>query len=177
MTTKKKSAPKMKAKYFHIRSTPTADMKVALPRGRGAEAARGTSSYISRSISATDVAVMKKTPYTNPVVGAGVVTAAAANAVIADSGPLPAGVYYVEITMSVSGVAAAGKHLQVEHRNAANSATNAVKGGLPYPGATQSWVERVVVALNERIRIVQSSVAGAASEVAIGHVACYLLPV
>ena len=90
---------------------------------------------------------------------------------------MPAGVYYVEITFSNSGVAAAGKHTQAEHRNAANNATNIVLGGCPYPGATQVWRERVVLALNERVRVVQSAVAGAAAEVAIAEVALYLLPV
>lgn len=170
MTTKKRAA---KAEYFHIKSTPTG----TVARGTGKQKARGTSTFISRAVSATDVAVKQDSPSTNPTIGAGVVTAAAANALIADSGPLPAGTYFVEVTMANDGTALAGKHTQIEHRNAANAATLAVKGGCGYGGSHQQIFRRVVVALNERIRVVQSSVVGAASEVAIAHIACYLLAV
>lgn len=169
MTAKKKVKPV----YFHIASTPTA----TLARGASRQKARGTSTFVSRSISATDVAVKQDSPSANPTIGAGVVTAATAAQVIADTGPLPAGTYFVEVTMTNDGVAAAGKHTQVEHRNAANAATVNVKGGCDYDGAIQLIFRRVVLALNERIRVVQSAVVGAASEVAIAHIAVHLLPV
>lgn len=172
---------KPKDQFFFIDSTPIESEEDGAEVTRGAERpgeqVRGTNTFVGRVIAATDVAVKQRVPYTNPVVGAGLVTAAAANAVIADTGPLAAGTYYVEVTTSCSGVAAAGKHIQTEHRNAANAATVAVKGGTPYPGFQQVYYERVVVAANERIRVVQGAVVGAAAEVAIAHIAAYLLPV
>lgn len=166
-----KKAQKVKPVYFHIPTTP-----VVAVRGTRQTKVRGTSSYISRSISATDVAIQKDSPYSNPTIGAGTATAATAALVIADTGQLPAGVYFVEVTMTNDGVAAAGKHTQIEHRNAANAATLAIKGGCDYDGSVQQVFRRVVVALNERIRVVQSAVVGAASEVAIAHIAAHLLP-
>lgn len=126
---------------------------------------------------ADDVAVYLRPPSTNPTEAAGLVTAAGIGVLIADSGPLPAGTYFVEIAMGGSGVGAAGKHLQIEHRNAANAATLMAKGICPYGGSTLMVFERVVIALNERIRVVQSGVAGAAGEVAHARVAVYLLAV
>lgn len=174
-----------KARYFYI---PTTDIVTGPPKGakamRDGAARQPSGTYIynptnpERSYQAQDVAVQQRVPSSNPTIGAGIITAATASLLIADSGPLAAGTYYVEVSISISGIAAAGKHLQVEHRNAANSATNAVRGGATYgSGPVQLIYERIVVALNERIRVMQSAVAGAASEVAIAHIAVYLLPI
>lgn len=173
-----------KATYWYI---PTTEVVTGPPKGakatREGAARQPSGTYIynptfpDRSLQAQDVAVHQRPPYSNPTEGGGVVTAAAAAAVIADSGPLAAGTYYVEIIMGASGAAAAGKHLQVEHRDAANTGTVIVRGICPYGGAVSFVKERVVVALNQRIRVVQSSILGAAAEVAQATVRVYLLPV
>jgi hypothetical protein len=95
---------------------------------------------------------------------AGVAVAPAAAAVIADTGPLPAGDYQIEYEVGIAGVLAAGKGVRLEHRNAANSA--AIRSGPFVPaGATESYTwSRVTLAANERIRAVVGAVAGAASE-------------
>ena len=195
-TTRKSFSPpkKRNAHYFNVATTPVAAkpvsiaarVKAHLDTRKGATVPTqplGTATVIPvpsnplLTMQADDVAVKQMQPSNNPTLGAGIVTAPTAAQVIADTGPLPAGVYYVEVAISISGVAAAGKHAQTEHRNAANSATIAVKGGVPYPGVFQKAYERIVLALNERIRVVQSSVAGAAAEVVIAHIEAYLLPV
>lgn len=195
-----------KAIYWYIPSTPiplpkgaavrklTAAQKKAAAKPAGP---RGSSTYIynptfpDRSISAEDVAVQFSVPLPtgsnvigrigfnggNPTEGGGVVTAAAIAALIADSGPLPAGTYFVEVDFGGAGVNAAGKYLAIEHRNAANAATLIVRGICPYSQRGQVVCRRIVVALNERIRVVQGPVAGAAAEVGQAVVRCYLLPI
>jgi hypothetical protein len=188
-TRKAFSPPKKRnATYFNIQATPVVlPSRAALSRMhaavRGSPKPLGTSTNIYNpanppaSVAADDVAIKQKVPNTNPTIGAGVVTAATAAQVIADTGPLPAGTYLVVVSTMCSGVGAAGKHVQTEHRNAANAATLAVKGGTTYGSQSEKIFERVVVALNERIRVVQSAVVGAAAEVAIAHIEAYLLGV
>jgi hypothetical protein len=102
----------------------------------------------------------------NPVQGSAEVAAPAAAAVIATTGALAAGVYLIEIALGYSGVAAAGKHITAQHRNAGDSANVALLGLCP-AGATQHIVfRRVVLAANEFVRVVAGAVAGAAGEVA-----------
>jgi hypothetical protein len=99
-------------------------------------------------------------------VASGQATAPTAAQVVADTGALAAGVYDLEITLGFSGVLAAGKHLSVEHRNAANAANIAQLGLAPAGTGGSVYLTRVVVALNERVRVVVGAVAGAVSEVA-----------
>ena len=193
MTTLKKYTPPRstrKATYWYIPTTPTVtgppkgakQSQKGVFRESGAEAQpRGTYIYNptfpDRSIQAQDVAVHQRPPYSNPTEGGGLVTAATAAQLIGDSGPLAAGTYYVEVIMGASGAAAAGKHLSAEHRNAANAATLFTRSICPYGGSIVTVFERVVVALNERIRVIQSSVVGAAAEVAHATIRVYLLPI
>lgn len=115
-------------------------------------------------------------PLADPTVAGGQATASAIGAVICDSGPMPAGKYLVEIRASASCVRTAGKQLQVEHRNAANAATINILSATPgEPLVTETF--RIVLALNERIRIVVGAVAMGAGEIANGLVRLYLLPV
>lgn len=88
--------------------------------------------------------------------------APAANAVQADTGALPAGTYDFIIVLMVSDTVAVGKGLIVEHRNAANGATLAVLGGVSAPESI-TYTTRLTLALNERVRVIVGTVAGAAS--------------
>jgi hypothetical protein len=101
--------------------------------------------------------------------------APAANAVLADTGPLPAGAYRVEWNCVAMDTIAVGKGCIVEHRNAANSANIAVLGGCAAGESQSDEEDRVVVAANERIRVTVGSAAGAPSSLYAGHVAAYLL--
>ncbi len=129
-------------------------------------------------VQADDVAVRYGgEPTRNPTGVSGLSIAPGANAVIADTGQLAAGTYYVEIQLATSASPAAGKHLQVEHRNAANAATVNVIGGCPGGVVTPLTVERLVVALNERVRVITGAVAFAATEGAIASIRVYKLDV
>ena len=90
-----------------------------------------------------------------------IVVAPAANAVIADSGAVT-GEYDVEIHMGSTGVAAVGKGMAVEHRNAANNA-NVWTYTVPTPGTATYTSRRLTFATNERIRVVNAPTAGEAS--------------
>lgn len=104
-----------------------------------------------------------------------VATAPAAGAVITDTGPLPAGVYRVESVLGLSGALAAGKHVVLEHRNAANNATVTTLALCP-AGAVEAFMfQRVTLALNERLRVITGIIL-AASEVAQGSIVATLLP-
>ena len=94
----------------------------------------------------------------------GSVTAPAASAVIADSGAMAAGNYLVIVDLSSTGVAGVGKYMIVEHRNAGNTATlRSVIMAVPNTHRIE-W-PKLVLAANERIRVINSPTAGAASEV------------
>lgn len=84
-------------------------------------------------------------------------------AVQADSGSLAAGDYEVDIFLSVSDTNAVGKGLVVEHRDAANAVTLRNIGGCAVPGQTPIHLKRWTLALNERIRVIAGSAAGAAA--------------
>lgn len=129
-------------------------------------------------IVASDVAIRAGgIPLTAPTVAGGSATAPIAAALVADSGPMPAGTYRCAFVLSASAMNAPGKQLQIEHRNAANAATNSILGACPGGGAIEIVRERVVLALNERVRVVVAAVAFAASEVAVAEGRLYLLPV
>lgn len=116
-----------------------------------------------------------RAPQVATTVASGQVTAGAIAAVIADTGALPAGTYDVEITLGFSGAGVAGKHISVEHRNAANAANVQALGLCPAAAVKTIYLSRVAVALNERIRAVIGPVAAAAAEVA--HATIRAIPV
>lgn len=116
-------------------------------------------------------------PFVAPVVvSAQAVGISGAGTVVADSGALPAGIYRAEIILGFSGTLVAGKHVQVEHRNAANGATLQLYGLCPGGSSLPIEMERIVVAANERIRAVIGAVATLAGEVAQATIRLYLLP-
>ena len=116
-------------------------------------------------------------PFVDPVVAFGQqVGITAAATVVADSGPLAAGRYAVEVDLGFSGTLVAGKHISVEHRNAANNGNIAQLGLCPGGAAPHIFLERVVVAANERIRAVVGAVATLAGEVVHASIRVYLLP-
>jgi hypothetical protein len=104
--------------------------------------------------------------------------AAAANTVVADTGPLAAGVYDVEYQLHIGmlATAAAGVELVVEHRNAANNGNLSVLAGCPGGGAGSGRLSRVAVAANERIRVVVGAVALRASVKAAARLDVHRLP-
>lgn len=112
----------------------------------------------------------------NPTQGQGSVAVPAAAAVIADTGVLAAGTYRIEYSVGFSDVAAAGKGLTVEHRNAANSGNIAVLDHLPAPGRASGCIERVVIATNERVRIINAGIVGGAGSLAVASIRAYMLP-
>jgi hypothetical protein len=103
------------------------------------------------------------------VVSGKTVTPGAA-AVICDTGALSAGEYDFYFAMSESDTAAAGKGLIVEHRNAANSATLQTLGGCPAGDSSAFSLQGYGVGDQERIRVVQGGVAGAASSEAAASI-------
>jgi hypothetical protein len=105
---------------------------------------------------------MVLTPGTIPVEASGIVIAPAANAVIADTGPLPAGKYRVTVHFGSTGVAAVGKGMSYEHRNAANTA-NVRTFTWPTPMFGRVELYYVGVALNERVRVVNATTVGEAA--------------
>lgn len=100
------------------------------------------------------------------VAATGRAVAPIASAVVADTGALAAGDYRVQIALSYADTLVAGKCLIVEHRNAANAATTQVLGGVPAGDSREVVIERYTVAANERIRVINDQVAGAAGSVA-----------
>lgn len=112
----------------------------------------------------------------DPTVAGAIVTAPAAGAVIATTGALAAGSYRLEVAMGYSGVVAAGKHILLEHRTAADAATLFTLALCPAAGALSYITERIVIANTQVIRIIAGAVAGAAGEVAHGSIRAQLLP-
>jgi propanediol utilization protein len=113
----------------------------------------------------------------NPTKASGDLTGiTAANTVIADTGQLAAGVYLVEIELGFSGTLVAGKHIIVQHRDAANAANINTLGLCPGGDSRYLLFRRVVVAANERIRAAVGAVATLAGEVVHASIRAYLLP-
>lgn len=99
--------------------------------------------------------------------------APAISAVIADTGPLAAGEYYVEFNLFAMDTVAVGKGLVVEHRNAANGATLKILGGAVAGQNGSDEVARLTVAANERIRAIAGTAAGAASSLYGARISVY----
>lgn len=102
--------------------------------------------------------------------------APAANAVQADTGPLPAGDYEFTFHMAVADTVAVGKGLVIEYRDGLNSTTKAVLGGCPASSSTRMEVARMTLLLNERVRIVAGTAAGATGSMYISAIGRRLLP-
>lgn len=151
------------------------------PRGAAAKGPLGTVTVIPGStpflnVLAEDVSVKAGgAPVSNPTAAGGSAAAPTAAQVIADTGQLAAGVYYIEAFLAISGASLAGKHLVLQHRDAANAATLMELALCPAGGAMGAGRERLVVALNERVRVVVGAVAVAAAEVAHAEIAAYKL--
>lgn len=98
---------------------------------------------------------------------AGSVTAPAANAVIADSGAVPnSGDWDFDIQIGLADITLTlGKCLLLEHRNAANGATIRTLAMVPQQGVIQLSIRRYTMVLNERLRVINGAVAGAAASV------------
>jgi hypothetical protein len=101
--------------------------------------------------------------------------APAIGAVQADTGALPAGDYELHIHLASSDTVAVGKGLIVEHRNAANGATLRQFGGIGAADAIDIDVPRVTLALNERIRVIAGTAAGAAASFYVSTIGRRLL--
>lgn len=99
-------------------------------------------------------------------------TAPAANAVVVDTGPLEAGTYRVEAEIAFADTLAAGKLAQLQLRDAANA--NTVHGAAVVAGQSRAllWAG-VQLKANERVRVVNGGVAGAASSVLHGAIRLY----
>lgn len=104
------------------------------------------------------------------------VTAVGIGAVIADSGAMTAGDYRVLAHLGADGVAAAGKAIVLEHRDATNAATLKQLGRCPMPGSLPVRVDRLTLAANERVRAIGGSVAGGAGENATAHIELVAIP-
>lgn len=96
--------------------------------------------------------------------------APSASAVQADTGALAAGDYDFDIELLASDVAAVGKGLVVEHRNAANAATLQTLGGCAVPGQVELHLRRYTMASNERLRVIAGTAAGAASSMYVSAI-------
>lgn len=92
-------------------------------------------------------------------------------ALLADTGPLPAGVYDIEINLAVADAIIAGAGSFVEHRNAANAATLKDLGGhTAGGGSARLRFENYRLALNERIRVVGGSAANGAASLSVASI-------
>jgi predicted component of type VI protein secretion system len=108
--------------------------------------------------------------------GATSAAAATAGTVVADTGALVAGTYIVEVIASIFGVPTAGVGLEIQHRNAANSANVSVLGGTSPAGDLDTAIGEVTIAANERIRVVVGAVALPATTTATASVRAYRKP-
>lgn len=90
--------------------------------------------------------------------------APAAAAIVADTGALAAGDYRVEYTIGYADASAAGKAAALEHRDAANATT---LHSLVCPAGVliSDQIERITIAANERLRVVNRAVAAGVGSV------------
>jgi hypothetical protein len=130
-------------------------------------------------VSDRDARILGRTRLTVPAPAAawvsGQAVAPLAAALIADTGALAAGQYRIECDCGIADVAAAGKGIAIEHRDAANAATlHSVV--VPAQDSRSVIWERTVIAANERIRAVNLAVAGTAGSVFGASIRAALLP-
>jgi len=100
---------------------------------------------------------------TTPVFGSGEIftgfaSVPAANAIVIDTGQLPAGDYDIFGSIAYSGTGTANGHIELQHRNAANAATLAVLIDSPNSGRSSAIeialpLTGYTLALNERLRV------------------------
>ena len=91
-------------------------------------------------------------------------TAPAANTVLADTGALLPGVYEVRVEVGTDDSAAAGKYIEVQHRDSGNATT--LHGKLcPAPAHDTYLVARMTIADGERIRCVSGPTAAVAATI------------
>lgn len=110
-----------------------------------------------------------------PTEVSGDLTAPAAAAMVADTGPLAAGVYLVEVAIAFADTLAAGKVAHAEHRDGANGANVARLGSCSAGDSTFVVARRLTLAANERVRVVNGGVAGAAGSVLSAAIRAYKL--
>ena len=91
-------------------------------------------------------------------------------AVQADTGALAAGTYDFDVYLAISDTVAVGKGLVVEHRNAANAATLFNIGGAAPSGQIQIQIRSYPLLLNERVRVIAGTVAGAANSMYVSAI-------
>lgn len=96
--------------------------------------------------------------------------APAASAVQADTGALAAGDYDFTILLSAADTLLVGKGMVIEHRNAANAATLQTLGGVVAGGSENVELRRYTMALNERLRVIAGTAAGAASSMYVSAI-------
>lgn len=108
-------------------------------------------------------------------VGATVV-AAAGGAVIADTGPLAVGDYSVSANFGADGTNAAGKAIEIVHRNAANSGDVKVISRCPAGATGHVLIPRITLVANERLVARASTTAFAASEQATASIEAIAIP-
>jgi hypothetical protein len=104
------------------------------------------------------------------------VAAAGIGAVIADTGALAAGDYRIVAHLGSDGVVAAGKSVNLEHRNAANGANVKELGRCAAACSIRVEIPRLTLAANERVRAVGGSVAHGAGENASAHIEAIAIP-
>lgn len=105
------------------------------------------------------------------------VAAPAANAVLADTGPLPAGSYHVEWNCGSADTVAVGKGCVIAHRNDANGADIRVIGVVGANGFGHGKVSRLTITVaNQRVVIRAGTAAGAASSLYAGNIQAYPVP-
>lgn len=98
--------------------------------------------------------------------------APAANALLATTGALPAGLYDFQIHLVCSDTPAPGRGIVVEHRNAADAATLKDLGGATPETTVDLVIKNYRLALNERIRVIAGTAAAIAASMyvsAIGY--------
>lgn len=97
------------------------------------------------------------------------VAAPGASGVVLDTGNLLAGEYKVDCRFAYQGTAATGKELIVQHRDAADAATVDTLGTVEARadvGQGVAKADRITVATDESIRVVNGATAGGAGSIA-----------
>lgn len=121
---------------------------------------------VPANVSETDPLPVKSVSYVGAVVSrvSGSTTTPGASAVIADTAALAAGTYDIKVTVGYADTLVAGKIALIQYRNAANSATTNEQG-CPAGASMEYWFRRLTVAANERVRVINGVIAGAAGSV------------
>lgn len=100
----------------------------------------------------------------------------AANAVISDTGQMAAGDYRVIANLAASGALGPGKSVVLAHRNAANNADVRILGLVPCGDSGTIRIDRLTMALNERVVARAGSAATVAAEEYFGEIELIAIP-